>query len=222
MIGIRMKTVSTVALAERDLELHGLAAPLDLDGDLIAGFLPRHLDAQVVAIPDDLTVELRHHIVGLETRLLRRGACVDTPNLAALDVLAVLVEFHPDIGVIAAANDIAGHELGPGLPVRVHRNVDIRDDGAANPAVDANHPALHVKERPTRVATHQRAISLNGHVAGLQDAAQAHHGRTPLLVAAGVAGGDAPLAFLQVSRLAQLDEGPFALLGDLDHATVDP
>src|SRR5262249_45109913 len=94
-------------------------------------------------------------------------------------------------------------------------------DAAADPAVDADDLAAHVEQRAAAVAADQGAVGLDDGVGLVEHPAQAHDGGPARLVAAGVAGGDDPLAALQVGGAARVVEGPFALAGDLDHAAVD-
>src|SRR5207253_526963 len=71
------------------------------------------------------------------------------------------------------------------------------------------------------VAAHQRAGRAQAVLGGVQDTADADYGRAAALEAAGVADCDAPVAALDVRRLAHRHEGPGALVGNLDQAAVD-
>src|SRR5262249_18033599 len=90
-----------------------------------------------------------------------------------------------------------------------------------NPAVDADHLAGHVEERAAGVAADEGAVGLDDGVAPEPDAADADDRASTFLVPARVSGGDHPLARLQVLGRPDLDVGPLAPAGDLDHAAID-
>src|SRR5262249_12184934 len=190
-----------------------------LEGDLLTGFAARDFGPQFVERLDPLAVDSGDDVVHLDAGLVRGRARVDLGHLALLGLLVGLQPQARDQGR-AAVPHLPLSQVFPGVVVGVHGDVYVAGDGRLDPAVDADDAALHVEQGAARVAADQGAVGADEDVAEGQHPAQADGGRAALLEAARVADRDAPLAFFQPGRLAQLAEGVLPLFGDLDHAAV--
>src|SRR5207302_3365113 len=132
-----------------------------------------------------------------------------------LAILGLSGELHAQLrslhhGTLHAASPaLAPGQPVPGLTVTIHRHMEIGCHEHADAAVDADHPAVEIKERPAGVATHDGAIRANERVIEPLHAADADDRAAAPAKPAGMADGDAPLALPEIGRLAHLGMGPF-------------
>ena len=119
----------------------------------------------------------------------------------------------------AGAAAFAGQKIIPLVAEHLDRDVAVFAQTAANVGVDADDPAVGIKQRAARVAGDHRAVG-DEKISAIEHAAQAQ-GRCPQGVeTAGMAERDAPGIDWRRLGIGQFRKGVFAWVGDLEHRGI--
>src|SRR5581483_6393321 len=149
------------AVAERRLDRLRLAVALDRQRDGLTDLVGRDQRSELRRVRDPGAVERDDHVTDLQPCLLRGGAALDRRDLDAAVVRGVRRN-QAEQGVLSAA----GRDQ-----LRRDRLDEVRGDRETDALVaaavaldlrrDADHVALHVEQRATRVAMVDRGVGLD-------------------------------------------------------------
>ena len=198
-----------VLLPNHNLQLNRLAGAEHGDADLVAGFAVGDQRLQRGEIGDLLARKPHDDVARLDPGFLGRPTRLDPRHLG---LVGLGVALHAQVGTGSGevAPGVALHQPVPDFFVDRNRHVHIGVQQPPDAAVDADHLAVHVEQRPARIASDQGAIGGDGELVGGDHAADPDDRLPLVLVAAGMACGDAPLADFDAARLGHLRVRPFA------------